>query len=59
MAALPPEQRQALEAAYFHGLSHSEVAAQLGQPLGTIKTRIRAGLAALRGILQTPREGLA
>jgi RNA polymerase sigma-70 factor (ECF subfamily) len=46
--SMPPAQRQALEMAYFEGLSHSEISAKTGEPLGTTKTRIRSGLLALR-----------
>jgi len=45
---LPSEQREAIELAFFEDLSHHEIAARLGQPLGTIKARIRRGLLKLR-----------
>ncbi len=57
MAQLSPEQREAITTAYFSGLSHSEIAARLGKPLGTIKTRIRLGMMRLREILGPPDEG--
>lgn len=53
LGAMPGAQRSALEMAYFEGLSHSEIATKTGEPLGTIKTRIRAGLIALRKAFQT------
>lgn len=52
LAKIPPEQRQVLELAYYGGLSQSEIAAQTGLSLGTIKTRARLGLSKLRGILE-------
>lgn len=51
LAQLPPEQQAALELAFFSGLSHAEVAARLGLPLGTLKSRIRLGLQRLKLLL--------
>ena len=48
---LPPEQREALELGYYGGLTQSELAERLGQPLGTIKSRMFTGLSHLRDLL--------
>jgi RNA polymerase sigma-70 factor (ECF subfamily) len=52
LLGLPPEQRQALELAYFGGLTQQEIAIGLKQPLGTIKTRMRLGMQKLRRTLE-------
>jgi RNA polymerase sigma-70 factor (ECF subfamily) len=58
LADLPSDQREAIELAFFSGLSHSEIAETLGQPLGTIKTRVRLGMARLRESLCRYEERL-
>jgi len=52
MASLNPQQKKAIEMAYFEGLSHSEIAAALREPLGTVKSWIRNGLLRLKEELQ-------
>lgn len=50
---LEAPQRQSIFAAFFQGLSHAEIAARFEEPIGTIKSRVRRGLAALRGCLES------
>ena len=52
LAGLPAEQRQLIEAAFFEGYTHSELARRFGLPLGTVKTRIRTGMIAMRQRLE-------
>ncbi|MGH9452241.1 MAG: sigma-70 family RNA polymerase sigma factor [Terriglobia bacterium] len=49
---LPPSQRQAVELAYFEGMTHSEIAQRTGEPLGTVKSRLRSALQSLRQVLK-------
>ncbi len=56
LAELPPEQRQALELGYYGGLSQSEIAERTGQPLGTVKTRMRLAMQKLKDGLKVLRE---
>jgi RNA polymerase sigma-70 factor (ECF subfamily) len=59
MNSLPPEQKQVLELAYFGGLSHTEIAAQLAAPIGTVKGRIRLGLDRLRVAMGVHQDALS
>src|SRR2546426_10910922 len=58
LQVLTPEERQAVETAFFSELTYSEAAAKLNQPLGTVKTRIRSGLGKLRHALAGTLTGL-
>lgn len=54
LRTMPADQRQAMEMAYFEGNTQAEIAEQTGQPLGTVKTRIRSALISIRKALGTP-----
>jgi RNA polymerase sigma-70 factor (ECF subfamily) len=52
LMALSPPQREAVQLAFYEGLSHSEIAERLGEPLGTVKTRVRLAMQRLRDSLR-------
>jgi RNA polymerase sigma-70 factor, ECF subfamily len=52
LSGLPSEQQQSVELAFFEGLSHTEIAARTGDPLGTVKSRIRTALGSIRKAVQ-------
>jgi RNA polymerase sigma-70 factor (ECF subfamily) len=59
LSALPAEQRQVIELAYFGGFTHTQIADMLGAPVGTVKGRMRLGLSKMRLALGEPSEVIA
>lgn len=59
LSALPDEQRQVIELAFFDGLTHTQIAAELEQPVGTVKGRIRLGLLKLQAQLEAGGQAIA
>jgi RNA polymerase sigma-70 factor (ECF subfamily) len=59
LGVLPPEQLKVIELAYFGGFTHSEIAEMLGTPIGTVKGRMRLGLAKMRAQLGSSGEAFA
>jgi RNA polymerase sigma-70 factor (ECF subfamily) len=55
--SLDPAERRVVELSFFEGWTHREIARQLSEPLGTVKSRIRRGLLRLRSLLRAPEEG--
>ena len=53
LAQLPEPQRQAIELTFYEGLSHADAAERLGEPLGTVKTRIRLAMTKLRAAISS------
>ncbi len=58
LGEIPPEQREVIELAYYGGLSHTEIAAKISLPLGTVKTRTRLGMMKLREMLKPTIGGV-
>ncbi|MBA3804885.1 MAG: sigma-70 family RNA polymerase sigma factor [Acidobacteria bacterium] len=58
LGEIPPEQREVIELAYYGGMSHTEIAAKVGLPLGTVKTRTRLGMMKLREMLKPTIGGV-